>query len=69
MLTDLNVTVKSGLVQRFDSTIGANTVLMPLGGINQLTPAEGMASKIATFKPNTKTCSLMTYGFNPYIGM
>ena len=69
MLTDLNVTVKSGLIQRFDSTIGANTVLMPLGGINQLTPAEGMASKIATFKPNTKTCSLMTYGFNPYIGM
>jgi phosphoribosylformylglycinamidine synthase len=59
-----------GLIQQFDSTIGANTVLLPLGGKNQLTPAEGMVSLIPTFDTQIKsnTASVMTYGFNPYFG-
>jgi phosphoribosylformylglycinamidine synthase len=70
MLTDLNVCSKLGMIQHFDATIGANTVLLPLGGKNQLTPAEGMAALIPTFNMKTKsdTASLMTYGFNPYLG-
>lgn len=68
MLTDLNCCAKLGLLEKFDSTIGANTVLMPLGGFKQLTPAEGMAAKIPMFGKFTNTCSLMAYGFNPYLG-
>jgi phosphoribosylformylglycinamidine synthase len=69
MLNDLNVCSKIGMIQRFDSTIGANTVLMPLGGRNQMTPAEGMAALIPSFeKENSQTASLMAYGFNPYLG-
>jgi phosphoribosylformylglycinamidine synthase len=70
MLTDLNVCSKIGMIQRFDSTIGANTILMPLGGKNQLTPAEGMAALIPTFNTciKSETASLMAYGFNPYLG-
>jgi phosphoribosylformylglycinamidine synthase len=66
MLTDLNVCIKLGMIQRFDSTIGANTALMPLGGKNQLTPAEGMAALIPSFNnKKSETASLMSYGFNP----
>ncbi len=68
MLSDLNVSIKTGLIQKFDSTIGANTVLMPLGGVNQLTPAEGMAARIPTFGKKTDTCSLMSFGYNPFLG-
>jgi phosphoribosylformylglycinamidine synthase len=68
MLKDLNVCSKIGLIQRFDSTIGANTVLMPLGGKYQLTPTEGMVATIPTFGETTNSCSLMSYGFNPYVG-
>jgi phosphoribosylformylglycinamidine synthase len=57
------------MIQRFDSTIGAHTVLMPLGGRNQTTPAEGMAALIPSFKKeSSQTASLMAYGFNPYLG-
>ena len=67
---DLNSCLKIGMVEQFDSTIGANTVLMPFGGKNQLTPAEGMAALLPTFIiDKTNLCSLMTYGFNPNIGM
>jgi phosphoribosylformylglycinamidine synthase len=68
MLNELNTCVKLGLIQRFDATIGAGTVLMPLGGKYQLTPAEGMAALIPTFNKPTSTASLMAYGFNPFIG-
>jgi phosphoribosylformylglycinamidine synthase len=70
MLTNLNVCSKLGLIQRFDATIGANTVCMPLGGKNQLTPNEGMVALIPTFakKYKSETVSLMAYGFNPYLG-
>ncbi len=64
-LKDLNVACQKGLVERFDSTIGAGTVLMPFGGTYQLTPALGMAAKIPLIKGDTNTCTLMTYGFDP----
>lgn len=56
-----------GLVERFDSTIGAATVLMPFGGKYQLSPAEGMAAKLPVLDGDTTTCTMMTYGFNPAI--
>ncbi len=64
-LRDLNVCSQKGLVEMFDSTIGASTVLMPFGGKYQTTPAEGMASKIPVLKGNTNTATLMTYGYDP----
>ncbi|QEK13039.1 phosphoribosylformylglycinamidine synthase [Crassaminicella thermophila] len=67
-LKDLNVASQKGLIERFDSTIGAATVLMPLGGKYQLTPAEGMVAKIPLLKGETKTGTIMTYGYNPKIG-
>ncbi len=64
---DLNVCSKRGLAEEFDSTIGAGTVLMPFGGKYQLTPAQAMAHKISVEKQDTDTCSLMAWGYNPYI--
>ena len=69
-LHNLNADLKLGLVQKFDSTIGRNTVLMPFGGVNQLTPIEGMVAKIPTFDYSTSsTVSSMTYGFNPFLSL
>lgn len=67
-LQDLNVCSQRGLVERFDSTIGAGTVLMPFGGQYQGTPAEGMAAKIPVLEGDTTTASLMSFGYNPQIG-
>ena len=64
---DLNVCSKRGLSERFDSTIGAGTVLMPFGGKNQLTPIQAMVNKISLEKGDTESCSLMSWGFNPFI--
>lgn len=64
-LRQLNVCSQKGLVEMFDSTIGASTVLMPFGGKFQLTPAEGMAAKIPLLKGTTNTATLMTYGYDP----
>ncbi|MGE4284317.1 MAG: phosphoribosylformylglycinamidine synthase [Clostridia bacterium] len=64
-IQDLNVCSQKGLVERFDSTIGAGTVLMPFGGKYQLTPPEGMAAKIPVLDGDTQTGTVMTYGFNP----
>jgi phosphoribosylformylglycinamidine synthase len=66
-LQSLNRCSQKGLVERFDSTIGANTVLMPFGGKTQLTPAEGMAAKLPLMEGDTKTGTLMSYGYNPEI--
>lgn len=63
----LNVCSKRGLAERFDSTIGAGAVLMPFGGKNQMTPVQAMVQKIPVEKGDTTTCSLMSWGFNPYI--
>ncbi len=57
---------RKGLSQRFDSTIGAASVIMPYGGTYQTSPEEGMAAKIPLDKGYTKDCSVMTYGFDPY---
>lgn len=64
---DLNVCSKRGLSERFDSTIGAGTVIMPFGGKNQLTPNQAMVQKVSVEKGHTKTCSLMAWGYNPFI--
>lgn len=64
---DLNICSKRGLSERFDSTIGAGTVLMPFGGKNQLTPIQAMVQKISVEKKHTDDCSLMSWGYNPFI--
>ncbi len=64
-LKNINVASQKGLVERFDSTVGAGTVLLPFGGKYNLTPSLGMAAKIPVLKGSTNTCTLMTYGFNP----
>ncbi|MGL4483443.1 MAG: phosphoribosylformylglycinamidine synthase subunit PurQ, partial [Anaerovoracaceae bacterium] len=65
ILRDLNVASQKGLIDRFDSTIGTGTVLMPLGGKNQLTAAMGMAAKIPVLEGDSRTASLMSFGFDP----
>ena len=67
LAADLNVCSKRGLSERFDSTIGSGAVLMPFGGKNQLTPTQAMVTKISVEKQDTDTCSLMAWGYNPYI--
>lgn len=67
-MTDLNVCSQKGLVEKFDNTIGANTVLMPFGGKYQATPAQGMVAKIPVLDGETNTSTIMTYGYNPKIG-
>ena len=69
ILRKLNVSSQQGLVERFDSTIGAGTVLMPFGGKYQKTPAEGMAAKIPVLNGESKDATIMTFGFNPEMGM
>ncbi len=64
---DLNICSKRGLSERFDSTIGAGTVLMPFGGKYQLTPIQSMVQKISVEKQHTDDCSLMAWGYNPFI--
>lgn len=65
MLQNLNICSQKGLVERFDSSIGAATVLMPFGGKYQDTPAEGMAAKLPVLAGDTTTGTIMTHGFNP----
>lgn len=64
---DLNICSRRGLSERFDSTIGAGTVLMPFGGKFQRTPIQAMVNKVSVEKADTKTCSLMAWGYNPFI--
>lgn len=66
-LKDINVCSQKGLSERFDSTIGAGTVIMPFGGKNQLTPSEGMVAKLPVMSGETNTATAMAYGYNPYI--
>ena len=67
VLGQLNVCSQKGLVQRFDSTIGGGTVLMPFGGKRQMTPTQVMAAKLPVLGKETKTCSVMAYGFDPFL--
>ena len=64
---NLNTCSQRGLSERFDSTIGAGTVLMPFGGRNQLTPIQAMAHKISRETGDTDTVSLMAWGYDPYL--
>jgi len=64
---DLNVCSRRGLSERFDSTIGAGTVLMPFGGKYQHTPIQAMVQKISVEKKHTDDCSFMSWGYNPFI--
>ena len=66
VVTDLNVASNKGLVEMFDSTIGANTVLMPFGGARQLTTPMAMIAKLPV-EGETTTTSGMSWGFNPYL--
>ena len=66
VVTDLNVASNKGLVEMFDSTIGANTVLMPFGGTRQLTAPMAMIAKLPVLGETTTT-SGMSWGFNPYL--
>ena len=59
IMGELNVASQKGLSDRFDSTIGANTVMMPYGGKTQLTPAQAMVAKIPVRFGETNTCSVM----------
>lgn len=66
-LKDLNVCSQKGLVEMFDSSIGAGSVLMPYGGRYQLTETQSMAAKLPVLKGKTDTVTLMAYGFDPYL--
>ncbi len=65
VLSNLNVCSQKGLCEKFDSTIGANSVLMPFGGKYQLTPSDGMAAKVPVLDGKTNTATVMTFGYNP----
>ena len=65
MAGSLQCCTRRGLSERFDSTIGAGTVLMPFGGARQRTPIQAMAQKISLERGETDDCSLMSWGFDP----
>ena len=66
-LRELGNASQKGLTERFDSTIGAGSVLMPLGGKYQLSPAAGMAAKLPVTEGDTDTATLMTFGYHPAV--
>ncbi len=66
-LSDLNVCSKKGLVEMFDSSIGAGTVTMPFGGKTQLTPIQTMTAKLPVLEGKTELTTMMSYGFDPYL--
>ncbi|MEG1879849.1 MAG: phosphoribosylformylglycinamidine synthase, partial [Oscillospiraceae bacterium] len=67
MMSNLNIASQKGLVERFDSTIGGNSVFMPYGGKYQLTPQQNMVAKIPVIGKETNTATVMAYGYNPKI--
>ena len=67
IMKDLNVCSKQGLVEMFDSSIGAGTVAMPYGGKYQSTPIQTMIAKVPSLKGETDTVTMMSYGFDPYL--
>ena len=67
LMANLNICSQKGLIEKFDSTIGASTVLMPFGGKYQMTPTQAMAAKIPVLHGQTDTCSVMGWGFDPFI--
>ena len=67
LASDLNSCSKRGLSERFDSTVGAGSVLMPFGGKKQLTPIQAMVHQLPLIEGQTDDCSLMAWGYNPFI--
>ena len=67
LAADINVCSQKGLSEKFDSTIGAGTVLMPFGGKYQMTPAQSMVQKISVEDAVSDTCSIMAWGYDPFI--
>jgi phosphoribosylformylglycinamidine synthase len=67
ILGSLGVASRRGLIENFDSTIGRGSILMPLGGANQLTPQQGMAAKLPVLGADTDTATLMTWGYDPHL--
>ncbi|MBR4918468.1 MAG: phosphoribosylformylglycinamidine synthase [Bacteroidales bacterium] len=68
-LTNPNVASQKGLIEMFDATIGATTVLMPFGGKRQLTETQASVQKLPVLHGHTNTASVMAFGYNPYIAM
>ena len=66
-VSDLNTCSQKGLVEMFDSSIGAGTVLMPYGGKNQLTEVQTMVAKVPVMKGKSDAVTMMSYGFDPYL--
>ncbi|MBQ4369934.1 MAG: phosphoribosylformylglycinamidine synthase subunit PurQ, partial [Oscillospiraceae bacterium] len=64
---DINYCSQRGLAERFDASIGAGSVLMPFGGKTQLTPSQSMAALFPVLGAETSTCSVMSFGFDPYL--
>ncbi len=67
LMGDLNVCSQKGLVEMFDSSIGAGSVLMPYGGKYQLTETQAMVAKLPVLRGKTDTVTMMSYGFDPYL--
>ena len=67
IMSSINHCSQKGLAQNFDNSIGAGTVLSFMGGKNRITPQEGMVSKIPVLNKETNSCSIMTYGYDPYL--
>ena len=67
LVSDLNICSKQGLSERFDSTVGAYTALMPFGGARQKTPMQAMAAKLPLVSGQTNACTLMAWGYDPQI--
>lgn len=65
ILSDLNVCSQRGLVERFDSTIGAGSVFLPFGGKYQITPMESMVAKLPVLHGFTNDGTIMSFGYNP----
>lgn len=66
-LGDLNVCSQKGMVEMFDSTIGAGSVVMPYGGKTQMTPTQSMVGQLPTLEAKCDTVTIMSYGFDPYL--
>ena len=66
-LSNLNVCSQKGLVEMFDSTIGAGSVVMPYGGKTQMTPTQSMVGLLPTLTAECDTVTIMSYGFDPYL--
>jgi phosphoribosylformylglycinamidine synthase len=65
LVSDLNHCSRQGLSERFDSTVGAYSALMPFGGARQKTPAQTMAAKLPLLRGNTEACTIMSWGYDP----